>query len=1137
MSLLRLAYIVALRRTIANWKLEMVLLLGIVLAVALMSSGVIFSDLVAEAALGHTLSRAAPEEANFLVRTSIGSESPSTVQGRALAYRQGLDVVDRHVAAPFKPYLKDRSRLLEAAPFFYKGHPQLELDDNVRPRGNIEYLQGLWPERAELVQGRWPYSGGASEDLFIDGELEVAVDVLGAELLQLGTGDEMEIFPAASFTDPPSMTAKIVGVFQKTNPEDEFWYATERDFSFQSERWTMVHLFSTEEAIFQQLVGQYPSLFLNVTWYFYLDREAIRARDVSRIQEISRGARQVVTARLNHGRASIKLDRVLADYEDHLLPTRVPLFLIVFLVTGILIYYLALLSSLIVKSRRTELAMLKSRGATTPQLGLLALVESLLLAVPAVVVGPFIALGVVRLLGELFFGLGGSGELASVPVSLSSQAFLLGLAGGLLAVVGLTGFTLLAARQGIVEFQQAGARPPRTPFIHRYYLDVMLLVPIALLWWQTQSQDSFLVRSVGTGELEIDYSHLLGAMLWLVLVGILVLRIFPLVLAVLARVLEPLGPSWPVHGLRHISRDPIVPGVLVVMLMLATALGVIASTFGSTLERSQRDQARYAIGADLHVEHSGGVSRVPLIGLSELTSNGDLDGMVDGAAEVRRMDGSVLTKGISTASLSVLGVDASNFGQVAWYRPDFAGGKPLNEVTAVLGTNTNSQAPKRDGILLPRDASALALWAQPSRPDAQMRVRARLKDANDLYFDVAVTRLGFRGWQRINADLVPLPLPRRSFNQVPELPVITPPYSLLFFYLISSFSNITPGALFLGQLSAVTPSGEVLIDDFQDMDHWHVLEDHSRPDFSHYAMEHSELVTPGSSSGSAVFSWASGSVGLLGVRAGEPEEPVPAVVSGSLLEAADAQVGDTLNISMSNYTLPFKVLAVVDYFPTLDPWDKAFAVVDLKSFNQAANLHSPRLVGGSDELWVRLGHQPGGEEAVNAILADNGLRVRTTQLASELVSQNVDQPVVNAGWGGLLVLVFLVLVLASASAVMLFSYIDTRERQTEFALLRTLGSSTKQLNGVVWFSIFLVVGCGVGLGSWVGFQTGSSLLPLMEVAEEGTRVVPPLVLQTNWTTLLVSYLVLAGVTAVTVAWLAWVAAKMEIQRALRIGDA
>jgi ABC-type antimicrobial peptide transport system permease subunit len=132
---------------------------------------------------------------------------------------------------------------------------------------------------------------------------------------------------------------------------------------------------------------------------------------------------------------------------------------------------------------------------------------------------------------------------------------------------------------------------------------------------------------------------------------------------------------------------------------------------------------------------------------------------------------------------------------------------------------------------------------------------------------------------------------------------------------------------------------------------------------------------------------------------------------------------------------------------------------------------------------------------------------------------------------------FLALVLASASGVMLFSYMDTRERQTEYALLRTLGFSRGQLNGVVWFNLFLMVVCGVGLGTLAGVVIGNSLLPILEVAEEGVRVTPPMVLQTNWFALLISYLILAAVTVITVGWLAWIITKLEVQRVLRAGEA
>jgi len=153
------------------------------------------------------------------------------------------------------------------------------------------------------------------------------------------------------------------------------------------------------------------------------------------------------------------------------------------------------------------------------------------------------------------------------------------------------------------------------------------------------------------------------------------------------------------------------------------------------------------------------------------------------------------------------------------------------------------------------------------------------------------------------------------------------------------------------------------------------------------------------------------------------------------------------------------------------------------------------------------------------------------------VTSRVDQPLVNAGWGALLVLLFLAVALATGSGVMLFSFLDTKERQTEFALLRTLGSTGGQMRGIVWFNLFLIVICGVALGTWVGQLIGASLLPLMELAEEGERVTPPMAFTTNWLSLLVSYSVLAGVTLVTVIWLAWLSAKIQVQQVLRMGDA
>ena len=1172
MALLQLAYVIALRRTISNWQLEIVLFLGMILAVSLMSSGVVFSDLLEEVALHHTLDQATPKQANFTVRTYNGLEDPELISEQASIYLRGIDIVERYVSGPFQPYIQDQALLFQTLPFFFAGHPQLELSDNVRPRGRISHMTGLFPDRAELVQGRWPYSSGNSVPTSLDEPLEVAIDTTGGELIQLSVvghswgvsrDDEMEVFLAVGSTSKASMKVKIVGIFQRIDPDDEFWYGVRRTFSHMEDQVAIVPLFTTEDAILEYVGRSYPGSYTDVKWFFYLDKPDIRAGDVGPIQDTIQQVEDDVRRNLENASTSIELDNILSSYQEQILLARIPFFLMISLTTGILIYYLALVSGLVVKSRSAETSILKSRGITTPQLGLVALVEGLILAIPAVVLGPLLALSISRTLGRVFVDTH-VGSVA-IPVSLSAQAFLLGAAGALLAVTVLTVSTLMAARQGMVEFRQSGARPPRAPFIHRSYLDILALVLIGLIWWQIQTRGSFLVRSLGTGELEVDISLLLGPLLGLLAIGLLVMRFFPLAVALVARIMEPVGPVWLVQGLRRVSRDPIMPGALVVLLMLTTSLGVIGSTFSSTIERSQRDRALYDSGADLRIEHSVGRAPISLLGLSNLTKR--LDG-VETISEVLRTTGTLTIGAFDQIPVSIVAVNTDNFADVAWYREDFTNENSLQELTQAINPNA-SVSILDDGITLPPYATTLSLWVNPGAIDPGTSLMGRIRDAGGFYFDVSFGQLDFedwrldsQGWIRLDAELFPLRSRRFQplrINEAGWLDFLgaVPPFTLLSLRVnMRTTSSREPGAIFLGDLSVSTIYEETPLGDFRSfLDGWQVVEDYDVPGL--FALEPSEAVArpgprgsvenaendapPGQrarlDTGSAALSWVPGSLALPSIRVGKPEIPIPAIVSRSLLDFADARLGDTFTIGTIDATVPIQVVAIADYFPTLDPREEPFIVTDLRTLNHYTNLHGQGLVGGSNEMWISL-NGPGSDpkEAVGSIKAF-GINMVEIFIAADMVSQRVDQPLVNAGWGGLLILMFLALVLASASGVMLFSYTDTRERHTEFALLRTLGFSRGQLNGVVWFNMLLVVICGIGLGTWAGQQIGISILPILEVAEEGIRVTPPMVLRVNWSILLGTYLVLTMVATTAVVWLAWITNKLDVQRVLRIGEA
>ncbi len=1125
MSLLHLAYVIARRRLLANWQLELVMLLGILLAVALLSSSVVFSDLLAEAALRRALNEATPEQANIWVRTFNDLDDPA-VQGRASKYRTSVELVEQRINPQLDDWTAGYNQLYETSTFFFAGHPHLELDDQIRPRGKIQHMTGITqPGRAELLRGRWP---GASPG---SGPVEVALDQTGAELLELDTGDVMTVLPATGDKSPKTLDVVIVGVFDRTDPADAFWYGFDRDFSYQDDRWTIVPLFTSEEALLQRVGQVFAGMHTNTTWVFGLDRPAVQAGEVDDIHAALRQVRAEVITRLDNGSIAVKLDRVLWEYSEQLTLARIPLLLMVLLVTGILAYYLALVAGLVVRSRGTEIAMLRSRGSTPFQIGMLVLVEGLLLAIPAVVLGTLSSPLVAKTLGGWFFPVE-----ADLGFGVSWRAILLGIGGALLAVGVLTVSTLIAARRGIVEHRQGGARPSTAPALHRYYLDILLLALIGIMWWQIQNRGSFLVTPTGSRELTIDFSLLLGPILGLLALGLLVLRFFPLLVALLARLTEPVGPAWLVQGLRRVSRDPIVPGSLVVLLMLATSLGVIGSAFSSTLDRSQRERAMYEAGADLWLQHNGNVVPKADLGLAAQLED---TGLAAAVSESRRVNARPLTEGFSTTRVEALAVDADTFHRVAWQRPDFF---PANDslqelLTAISGNETRFQT---DGLPLPSDATALAVWAHPDRPESRLSLRARLKDGAGTYFDIVLGELQEEGWQRLEAP-IQLPEPTSSQRRLGygSRAALQPPVTLMSLQLNRRGSSGEPGAVFFDEILAVTPAGERPVSGADPAGGWHVVEDFIRPGLT--SVDFSQSVTRQSGRQSVRFSWAPGGTGLQGIRHGQPEEPLPALVSPALLELTEVEVGDTLAVGISTFAVPVRIAAVADFFPTLDPREQPFIVTDLAAFIHYANRHNQRVVGGANELWISL--PPGQDDSAAAVsdieeaLAQRGLRVQERRLSAEMVEERVNQPLTNASWGGLLVLMFLALVLASASGITLFSYLDTRERQTEFALLRTMGSSRGQVNGVVWFSLALVVVCGIGLGTWAGQQIGASILPILEIGEGGARVTPPMVLQTNWATLAVAYLVLASVTVATVLWLAWFTGRMEVQRVLRAGEA
>ena len=1113
LRLLRFAVRMELRRTAADWRLQVAAGFGVLLAVALMASSVIFSNALRETALQHTLRGASDLELDLAVGV------PTVVSREALDESGGL--VQQRVVDPLQEYLTYAPAFVQTSTFFLSGLPQFELPTPQRPRGPIHAVTGL-DDHIDLLEGRSPR---IAQD-----ELEVIIDALGAEELRLSVGERFEIFPAVTIDETAlPFPVKVVGIFEPRNPDDQFWQVGfPKRYTRTDDSWVTIPMYTSVDALAVTLGPSFPGLRSNSYRLLFLDREGLRATEVDALRVKLRTAFTDVFILWPSSTWETELESLLDEFDSLFTLARIPLLLLVFIAIGMLLYYLFLIAGLMGRVRAPEMALLRSRGASIPQVGLLLLLEGLVLSVPAVILGPFTALALVNVTGSLFPA--AAGGMGLEAVDLSRMVFLMGAGGALLAVMVLTLTTLSTARHGMVEFRRAGARPEQMPFLHRYYLDLAALGFIALAWWQLQSRGTFLVQSLTGDDLEIDTTLLLGPVLGVMGMGLLLFRFFPWVVLTMSWILDPVAPMWMSHALRRVGRAPVQLGSILLLLALAVSLGVLASTLTATLERGQQEQALYAAGADLRVSHNLGEWLVQ--GESVAESLESVPGVL-AAMDVVRSNSRVVKDGGSSA-VDVLGVQPIAFPDVAWTRGDFSDGSVAELLESIV---PEERAPA--GLLLPADADSLSIWVETGLLSRSVDLLARLRDSEGVYFDVGFGSLIGRGWRRLEAPLEPVgPAQRRFGGQAaqPTDPGITPvpPYTLHTLWVRSGFRGVGTGALFLDQLEALTPNGPVDIASLQRLEEWHVLEDASSPGLS--SLEESEAVArSGRRSVGLTWSGSGSRAGIRGMRYGMPETALPAIVSPSFLEKNEADVGEVLTIAYSGASIPIQIVRVAKFLPTLFPEDRPFLVMDLRSLMEFTALRVQTPLEPLAEAWLQLDEGVEVPSVLEALSAQGGSPMETF-VAADMVAARVGDPLLIAGWSGLLALSFVTVLLASSSGLILYMYIDTRERSEEFALLRTIGFSSMQINGVLWFNLSLAVVSGALLGTVGGRWLSSSLIPLLEMAEEGVRVTPPMVLETNWAVLGATYGMLAVAAVATVGALAWAVSHLDVQRVLRHGE-
>ena len=706
------------KRALAHWRLLSYVVIGVVLASAILSGTIIYFEALRELALENSLQKRTTEQLNITVRASRG---PTNNEEYGKITSVVVPLANRHVS-----WMVRDSIPAGRTPTFYLG--QVGSEDTAKDgldRTFFAFIDDL-DERVPLIEGAPPIpSAAVGPDQPL--ELEALVPIRAMQELGARVGDRFAAVPTIS-SDIPYVYVTISGAFDWESANDaELVSFTEE--SLQTRTLTtdlrLMPFFITRQSFLEALGPSIGRMSASYFWYLKTDPSLLNADNAQlTVANISVMSNRAVAA-LQTFSLTTGLDDALIEYDQRLFFSRLPMFIVLILIAFVILYYVATMSSILVENQRSEVAQFRSRGSDTSQILTVFIMEGAMIALLAAIAAPVIAALTISLLGltPAFFGLTGGGLLS---VEISPAAYALSTLGGILGFLALLLPAIQASRFGITQQRQQSSRPTSLPTFQRYYLDVLLLLVAIFLFRQLTEQGSVVARDV-FGAAVADELLLAVPGLVLVASAMVLLRLFPLVMNLISKLFAKVLPVAAAMTVWQMSRQPTHYSRLSLLLVLTAGLGIFASSFSTTLQRSFEERILHVSGSDVRVvgvNRSSASDEVALMTggrFAEEIAYERIPG-VDIASAVLKRAGRDLTRK-QGGSFEMIALNHANFDNVAWFRGDFSD-EPIGNLLARIRPDESVRT--GGGIELPSDAVSIGARIRSDRIQPTLQVVARL---------------------------------------------------------------------------------------------------------------------------------------------------------------------------------------------------------------------------------------------------------------------------------------------------------------------------------------------------------------------------------------------------------------------------
>lgn len=244
-------------------------------------------------------------------------------------------------------------------------------------------------------------------------------------------------------------------------------------------------------------------------------------------------------------------------------------------------------------------------------------------------------------------------------------------------------------------------------------------------------------------------------------------------------------------------------------------------------------------------------------------------------------------------------------------------------------------------------------------------------------------------------------------------------------------------------------------------------------------------------------------------------------------------IGSKLNLALVDYgesrLVPFVVVGILDYFPTLYPEDGTFFVTNLEYLFEQQGGEFPY------EVWLDT-EQGTPRRQLELGIAELGLRSIISDEAQPTLITAEERPE-RQGLYGLLSVGFLAAALLTGLGFLFYSVISFQRRFIELGMLRAIGLSSRQMGLLLLYEQSLIIGVGIVAGTVLGIGVSRYFIPFLQVRSGPYPQTPPFQVLIAWDQIQLIYLIFAVLLGLALSTVAVLLLRMKIFQAIKLGEA